>query len=244
MDKRPCAFSGQSLLEHLEGSVNIAKSFVNNYSYSKVVYSRIKPFIQGLREEDVLNGIYSTVFLHDIGKAVERYQEPFDDSCNAKASFNFMHHEIFSSAIAYEVLSGNNGSSFDELLGYVVLAIMMHHEAMRIVNPNEKIVERLKVTEERILGIEKLLEKMLALIPGIKVKRVEFIDRKILDNFERWLGVVSNTSKNIKMENRRLNLYTFFELPLIISDNLDSRRRGDEGRRRKFIAELEREVVL
>lgn len=247
LTEKPCAFEKQSLIDHLVSSVNIARNFVEKYSYDKVVYNRMKYFVKGLELKHVLDGIILSVYLHDIGKGLERYQKSFDNECNSiTKKYSFNNHEIFSAVIANEILN-DDGQPWDELINYIILAIIMHHESMRIIDPSIKLKDKLKIKyDENLLGYKQLFENLHNLISDINLKEISKIDLNSIEYLDDRIKYISGigSSNQIRQINRNLNLYNFFELPLIISDNFDSQRRGDDKSRRRFVNELKKEVEI
>ena len=201
---KPCAFEGQSLLDHMKGVEEIVKRKFISDGYDLVVNKR-------MGRSDGKDLVLLSSILHDIGKADERYQNQFDDECKAKVGkFSFKDHEVISSA--YALKAG--------LDPHVAMAVLLHHHAMRV--PDEKVINsmggaKLYMTEE--------------LCKYLKSHGVECIDSLSRDE----IRAVMYLPKKVKPQ-----FVSLLELPLVVSDNLDSQRRGDDDDRRVFISELKK----
>lgn len=200
---KPCAFEGQPLLDHMKGVEEIVKRKFLSDGYDLVVNKR-------MGRNDGRDLIILSSILHDIGKADEKYQNQFDEACNAVEKFSFKDHEVISSA--YALKAG--------LDPYIAMAILLHHHAMRI--PDEKVINsmggaKIYMTEELCNYLKSHGVECIDSISREEIRAVMYLPKKVKPQFVSLL-----------------------ELPLVVSDNLDSQRRGDDSDRRAFISELKK----
>ncbi|HWQ17220.1 MAG TPA: HD domain-containing protein [Sulfolobales archaeon] len=108
---KPCAFSGQSLISHIEGSLRIARTLISE-GYVDTVSLRLARALRGKVDPGVLGDIVRdmieiSVIFHDIGKAVKAFQDSYSDSCLCvrEGRCGFQYHEIFSAIYLYRLLT-------------------------------------------------------------------------------------------------------------------------------------------
>ncbi len=248
---KPCAFIGQSLIDHVEGCIQIADRFLEkNPTYASVVSRRLRAASGGkinLNEDKIKKIIKIAVLFHDLGKAYMYFQRNFDEKCQCKKEVGFQHHEILSAVACYKYGEHNGNLSNEEKL-LLTLSVLNHHHAFK--DAISKIVTALpyistllddltKIAKSQICENNnlKILEKYGTPIEAIK-KAIE-ISRQDINNFQTWLR---DYFKRISMNQYHWpKLYVLIMNPLLIADNIDAySKRGLQVNksRRKFLEEL------
>jgi len=235
---KPCAFTGQSLISHMEGVEKLVREAFVEEGYAKIVRKRLSKIRQSLPhhpdfpEEVVEDAIVLTAVSHDLGKAVEYFQRQLTNDCSGRASFH--PHEVLSGAYLIKAVADQS-----PLLPFITTAVMMHHHAMRV--PDKKTLEK---AQEVVRGGGKVvgageLHKFLSRIKSFSLKEVGEITPDDVERLRLYINQVINSTPYTGVPtSSSLQVYSLFLLPLVVSDNLDSTRRGDDEDRRLFIVEL------
>ena len=220
MSGKPCAFRLQGLRDHIEGVAKVAEAFIESSNLHRVAARRL-----GLDPQLVKSYMILAAKAHDLGKAMDYYQRQFDESCNAVSErFNFTDHEVFSGAmllkVKEEVLKAYGDCEL--CFGAAVVAVLMHHHAMRIHDPTA-------ITETKR---NEFLTKVGRVVKGGLDGELGFtvpdevttrdLDRLAL-NLIKLYGQASRTSR----------AYLYFLTPLVIADYADGAKR-EESEKRTF----------
>ena len=218
---KPCAFTGQSLLDHSKGSLRVARKVMSD-SFIETAIKRLERFDVKVRRED----FEIAVLLHDIGKAGEYYQDQFDEECNpVRGSPSFIYHEIGSAIFFYKNVDDT------VLRKMLVLAMLNHLNAIRGVSS----LSVTKFPKGFNVGMIKLRRYGKVLLEELGLNSYT-VDDYSFDDYHDMLVELARSNEPY------LKLYSLFLAPIIVGDNLDSSLARSRGERRRFIQVLEKEV--
>ena len=211
---KPCAFELQGLKDHIKGVEKVANAFIEASNLHRVAAKRL-----GISDPELVKGyMLLAAKAHDLGKALEYYQNQFDDSCRAIKSFNFINHEVYSATILLakenEVMKvfGRCKLCFVS----AVAAVLLHHHAMRVHDSRE-----IKDSYKKYLS---MLGKV---IKGDLEDVIEFpLPESVNGTDLSWLfnkldEIYSSSSRS----------YLYFLTPLVIADYADSFKRENSKKR-------------
>ncbi|MGC9113019.1 HD domain-containing protein [Acidilobus sp.] len=222
--KKPCAFSGQSLVDHSASSYKMVASLLAG-SYPLVVARRLRR--HGIEIEDPARILRVAVELHDVGKAGEHYQGQFDDECNPLHGKqpSFKYHEIGTAIFFYY------GLDLDEKLRVLLaLAELNHLNALRGL-PDFNFSRLPQGFSPDMLKLSRYGKQLLN---GLGYS-YDVRDYTADDYVRMMRGISSYVNQGY------LKLYVLFLAPIIVGDNLDSASRAPEEKRR-FVEILRKEV--
>ena len=226
---KPCAFEGQSLIEHTENTLK--KALRMKYSF-ETMSRRFKALGLNINAEKIEKLITVACVLHDLGKVADEYQEFFDERCECKSESSFYLHEIPSAYYVYKQLKDIEDYKLDFNAKRVLTLAILFHIAGRDID------DLMDSIENRKWNFKKYWKDYEAFISKYKIK----LDYKSSINTQEALDFLKEI-KNI-MTNKSykyLKLYNLIYGAICIGDNLDSyenRRTSISESRKTFIREL------
>ncbi|MEM0444132.1 MAG: CRISPR-associated endonuclease Cas3'' [Candidatus Caldarchaeum sp.] len=247
---KPCAYRCQSLDKHLSSVCEKTKRFISA-GYLETVARRFSYCSLRADKKLLESTILTAAFFHDVGKAVEYYQERFDEKCECiSRRCSFYLHELLSAAYLNKYFSQT--SACDENLTILaVLAVLNHMHALRDYayekeyfrpespKKSSKIDEIFRKSYVRSEHVEQLVNPFM---------EASFLDlsvlRKVLNEPVNPIDVQVMLNKIGEAESSKtfLKLYVMILLPIVLADNLDAvehRPSDDETKSRKaFLNEL------
>ncbi|MEM4469028.1 MAG: CRISPR-associated endonuclease Cas3'' [Candidatus Nezhaarchaeales archaeon] len=198
--KELMAAEGETLYEHIDVALDKYYEVFFSKGYGKFIANRLKQF-SICKDCEVLAGL--AILLHDSGKAHFRYQ--------ANLNRPRIPHEAYSAAIAWNSLLLN-----EEEKGIVATAILLHHEYMRLPDPNGVIEDFNGYIEELRAIIQKVASKH-GLELYLDISKITSLSR---DDVRE---VVRRLDKKLRSKDGRFYLCTTLILhPLVICDNLSA----------------------
>jgi len=251
--KKPCAFKNQSLTQHLKEVVEITEKYLT-LGYIKTIAQKFKMNEIDAEEESLRELLLLTALFHDTGKAIEYYQQQFDERCNnITPKYSFYLHELFSAIYLQRYFSAVR--KYSEDLRYLsLLSVINHMHALRDYPELRKLLH----PEQRVAtNIKNMFEKAFVKSDYINVLKDAFASYTFLDvdcfckalNSKISLNECRELLSGIRdFENSKsfTKLYVLILFPLVVSDNIEaykSRRDDDEHRSKHlFIEELKQMV--
>ncbi|MCX8201388.1 MAG: CRISPR-associated endonuclease Cas3'' [Candidatus Caldarchaeum sp.] len=249
---KPCAFEHQSLTQHLLSVTDRAEAFVSR-GYIDTACARLERSGVVADVDTVRKLVSVTAFFHDVGKAVESYQERFDEKCTClKGKCSFYLHELLSAVYVKRYLS-LSADCDEKLRTLAVLAVLNHMHALRdyasektyFTPENRSKPQRLVQFFENTRISEPSRLQILDAAKSCRFLDVDALRRSLSDG----VGVdeVQLLLRDIEHEEERgqsyLKLYVLLLLPVVLGDNLDAvanRRNDEQSRSRKaFLDELQ-----
>lgn len=251
---KPCAFTGQSLIDHVKGCIQIVDKFLEkNPAYTTVVTRRLRTASRGqinVDETKIKTIIKLAVLFHDVGKAHTYFQRNFDEQCQCRREVGFQHHEILSAVACYKYGSHtwNPCSNEEKLL--LTLSVLNHHHAFK--DAISKIVTSLpyigalskdlaKIAESQIYengNLENFFRGYNIPIEAIKINHED------INNFQSWL---CDYFRSISVNQHQWpKLYVLIMNPLLIADNIDAcskRKTFQINKSRKLFLEELKEMI-
>ncbi|MGC8567285.1 MAG: CRISPR-associated endonuclease Cas3'' [Caldisphaera sp.] len=232
---KPCAYKGQSLIDHAIGSYKALQGNVSE-SYYKVITKKLYKYGIILDINSVKEIVKDVVVLHDIGKAGEYYQEQFDDNCNSiKSEFSFIYHELGSALFFYYDYKLDELENAEKVKPLLTLAVLNHLNAIRglpdyslVGFPEGFKISMIKLNKYGNVLLKDLMEK------GVISKQLNAKDYNF-DDYRNMLYVLA------RKHDEYLKLYNLFLAPIMLGDNLDSRSRNT-GNKTRFVRMLEEEL--
>ena len=230
---KPCAFTGQSLLDHSINSYNvlIKYGFLDDIYY--IVVSRrlnvlLSKYGTEISSNEVKQLIELVVKLHDIGKAAEYYQSQFTNDCRSPVpNPSFVFHEVGSALFFYH----SNYTEDTRIKRLLALAALNHLNAMRglkQLKPNELP----KGYKQDMLKLKKYGSILMeSLGYSFDIRDYDTNDYVLMMN-----DLINHNEPYLK-------LYNLFLAPVIIGDSIDSHYARGLSERRRFIELLERELM-
>ena len=212
---KPCAFKLQSLREHIIGVERVAKAFIEASNLHRVAARRL-----GISNPELMRSyMLLATKAHDLGKAMEVYQNKFDDSCNPiNERFDFVDHEVYSATILLakkeEVMRAYGDCEL--CFNSAVSAVLLHHHAMRVHDESE-IKEKL---EKYSLRPGKLVKDGLDEVIGFQLP--ESLRNRDLSRLASSINAIYSSSARS---------YLYFLTPLVIADYADSSKRKESEKR-------------
>jgi CRISPR-associated helicase Cas3/CRISPR-associated endonuclease Cas3-HD len=228
---KPCAFEGQSLINHTENTLK--KALKMKYDF-EAMSRRYRSLGLNINIGEVEKLIKGACILHDLGKMADEYQESFNDDCSCKSKYSFYLHEVPSAYYAYKQLKSIEGYELNfDAKRLLALAILFHISGKNI----DDLIDDVEKTKKK-WSFNKYWKDFEALISKYGIK----LDYKPYINTQEALDFLKEIKKIMTNRNYRyLKLYNLIYGPICIGDNLDSyeNRRTDVSESRKiFINEL------
>jgi CRISPR-associated helicase Cas3/CRISPR-associated endonuclease Cas3-HD len=228
---KPCAFEGQSLINHTENTLKKALKMKHDFEAMSRRYRSLGLNINIREVEKLIKG---ACILHDLGKMADEYQESFNDDCSCKSKYSFYLHEVPSAYYAYKQLKSIEGYELNfDAKRLLALAILFHISGKNI----DDLIDDVEKTKKK-WSFNKYWKDFEALISKYGIK----LDYKPYINTQEALDFLKEIKKIMTNRNYRyLKLYNLIYGPICIGDNLDSyeNRRTDVSESRKiFINEL------
>jgi len=228
---KPCAFEGQSLIEHTENTLKRALRMKESF---ETMSKRFKALDLDINAENVEKLIKAACILHDLGKAADEYQEYFDDVCSCKNKSSFYLHEVPSAYYAYKQLKSIEGYELNfDTKRLLALAILFHIAGKNI----DDLISSIE-NKNMKWSFNKYWKYFEALVSRYGIK----LDYKPNISTQEALDFLKEIKKIMTDRNYHyLKLYNLIYAPICIGDNLDSyeNRRTDVSESRKiFINEL------
>jgi len=228
---KPCAFEGQSLINHTENTLKKALKMKHDFEAMSRRYRSLGLNINIGEVEKLIKG---ACILHDLGKMADEYQESFNDDCSCKSKYSFYLHEVPSAYYAYKQLKSIEGYELNfDAKRLLALAILFHISGKNI----DDLIDDVEKTKKK-WSFNKYWKDFEALISKYGIK----LDYKPYINTQEALDFLKEIKKIMTNRNYRyLKLYNLIYGPICIGDNLDSyeNRRTDVSESRKiFINEL------
>jgi CRISPR-associated helicase Cas3/CRISPR-associated endonuclease Cas3-HD len=228
---KPCAFEGQSLIEHTENTLKRALRMKESF---ETMSKRFKALGLDINAENVEKLIKAACILHDLGKAADEYQEYFDDVCSCKNKSSFYLHEVPSAYYAYKQLKSIEGYELNfDTKRLLALAILFHIAGKNI----DDLISSIE-NKNMKWSFNKYWKYFEALVSRYGIK----LDYKPNISTQEALDFLKEIKKIMTDINYHyLKLYNLIYAPICIGDNLDSyeNRRTDVSESRKiFINEL------
>jgi CRISPR-associated helicase Cas3/CRISPR-associated endonuclease Cas3-HD len=228
---KPCAFEGQSLINHTENTLK--KALKMKYDF-ETMSRRYRSLGLNINIGEVEKLIKGACILHDLGKMADEYQESFNDDCSCKSKYSFYLHEVPSAYYAYKQLKSIEGYELNfDAKRLLALAILFHITGKNI----DDLIDDVEKTKKK-WSFNKYWKDFEALISKYGIK----LDYKPYINTQEALDFLKEIKKIMTNKNYRyLKLYNLIYGPICIGDNLDSyeNRRTDVSESRKiFINEL------
>jgi CRISPR-associated helicase Cas3/CRISPR-associated endonuclease Cas3-HD len=228
---KPCAFEGQSLINHTENTLK--KALKMKYDF-EAMSRRYRSLGLNINIGEVEKLIKGACILHDLGKLADEYQESFNDDCSCKGKYSFYLHEVPSAYYAYKQLKSIEGYELNfDAKRLLALAILFHISGKNI----DDLIDDVEKTKKK-WSFNKYWKDFEALISKYGIK----LDYKPYINTQEALDFLKEIKKIMTNRNYRyLKLYNLIYGPICIGDNLDSyeNRRTDVSESRKiFINEL------
>jgi len=228
---KPCAFEGQSLINHTENTLK--KALKMKYDF-EAMSRRYRSLGLNINIGEVEKLIKGACILHDLGKMADEYQESFNDDCSCKSKYSFYLHEVPSAYYAYKQLKSIEGYELNfDAKRLLALAILFHISGKNI----DDLIDDVEKTKKK-WSFNKYWKDFEALISKYGIK----LDYKPYINTQEALDFLKEIKKIMANKNYRyLKLYNLIYGPICIGDNLDSyeNRRTDVSESRKiFINEL------
>jgi CRISPR-associated helicase Cas3/CRISPR-associated endonuclease Cas3-HD len=228
---KPCAFEGQSLIEHTENT--LMKALRMKYSFD-TMSKRFKALGLNINAENVEKLIKAACILHDLGKAADEYQEYFDDVCSCKNKSSFYLHEVPSAYYAYNQLKSVEGYELNFHAKRLLALAILFHVVGKNIDDLISDVESKKM-EWSFNNYRKYFEVLMSKY-GIKLEWKSHIStQEALDFLKEIKKIMADKNYHY------LKLYNLIYGPICIGDNLDSyenRRPDVSGSRKIFIREL------
>jgi CRISPR-associated helicase Cas3/CRISPR-associated endonuclease Cas3-HD len=228
---KPCAFEGQSLINHTENTLKKALKMKHDFEAMSRRYRSLGLNINIEKVEKLIKG---ACILHDLGKLADEYQESFNDDCSCKGKYSFYLHEVPSAYYAYKQLKSieDYEPNFDAKR-LLALAILFHISGKNI----DDLIDEVEKTKKK-WSFNKYWKNFEVFISKYGIK----LDYKPYINTQEALDFLKEIKKIMTNKNYRyLKLYNLIYGPICIGDNLDSyeNRRTDVSESRKiFINEL------
>ncbi|MEM2300920.1 MAG: hypothetical protein QXR14_01765 [Sulfolobales archaeon] len=208
---KPCAFSGQSLISHIEGSLRIARMLISE-GYVDTVSLRLAKTLRGKVDPGVLGDVVRdmieiSVIFHDIGKALKVFQDSYNDNCLCirEGRCGFPYHEIFSAIYLYMFLVGLS-KDFSRLYGDALLEPMLMIPVASVINHmhalrsyRELKSEINSIVTRKTGDIARLIER------GIYFEDPEGLAREILRFKDLYYGVKVNEDTLASLLGTRLD---------------------------------------
>lgn len=217
---KPCAFTGQTLLDHSLGSLKATRKVMGD-SYIETAIRRFRKLGLELKREY----FELAVMLHDIGKAGEYYQAQFDDGCKpVKREPTFLYHEIGSALFFFK----NFEYPIRKLLAITALN---HLNAIRGLSD----LDSKRFPRGFDLGMIRLKKYGKVILEQLGLESYS-VEDYTFDDYNEMLTELARSNEPF------LKLYSLFLAPVIIGDNLDSAMARSQGTKRRFIQILEKEV--
>jgi len=251
--KKPCAFKNQSLTQHLKEVVEIAEKHLT-LGYIKTVTQKFKMNNIDVEDKSLEEILPLTALFHDIGKAIEYYQQQFDEKCNnIYPKYSFYLHELFSAIYLRRYFSVVR--KYSEDLQYLSLLSVINH--MHALRDYPELRDLLHPTQKVATKIKNIFEKAFIKSNYIDDLKNDFASYTFLDIDSFCKALNSKISLNEcralldkirDFENSKSfsKLYVLILLPLVVSDNIaayKSRKDDDEYRSKSlFIEELKQMV--
>ena len=228
---KPCAFEGQSLINHTENTLK--KALKMKYDF-EAMSRRYRSLGLNINIGEVEKLIKGACILHDLGKMADEYQESFNDDCSCKSKYSFYLHEVPSAYYAYKQLKSIEDYELNfDAKRLLALAILFHISGKNI----DDLIDEVEKTKKK-WSFNKYWKDFEALISKYGIK----LDYKPYINTQEALDFLKEIKKIMTNRNYRyLKLYNLIYGPICIGDNLDSyeNRRTDVSESRKiFINEL------
>ena len=228
---KPCAFEGQSLINHTENTLK--KALKMKYDF-EAMSRRYRSLGLNINIGEVEKLIKGACILHDLGKMADEYQESFNDDCSCKSKYSFYLHEVPSAYYAYKQLKSIEDYELNfDAKRLLALAILFHISGKNI----DDLIDDVEKTKKK-WSFNKYWKDFEALISKYGIK----LDYKPYINTQEALDFLKEIKKIMTNRNYRyLKLYNLIYGPICIGDNLDSyeNRRTDVSESRKiFINEL------
>jgi CRISPR-associated helicase Cas3/CRISPR-associated endonuclease Cas3-HD len=228
---KPCAFEGQSLINHTENTLKKALKMKHDFEAMSRRYRSLGLNINIEKVEKLIKG---ACILHDLGKMADEYQESFNDDCSCKSKYSFYLHEVPSAYYAYKQLKSIEGYELNfDAKRLLALAILFHISGKNI----DDLIDGVEETKKK-WSFNKYWKDFEVLISKYGIK----LDYKPYINTQEALDFLKEIKKIMTNKNYRyLKLYNLIYGPICIGDNLDSyeNRRTDVSESRKiFINEL------
>ena len=205
------AAEGETLYEHIDMALDRYYEAFLSKGYGKFIANRLKR-LSTCKDCEMLAGL--AILLHDRGKAHFR--------CQANLNRPGIPHEAYSAAIAWNTLLLN-----EDERGIVAAAILLHHEYMRLPNPNGVIEDFNGYIEELRAIIQKVASKH-GLELYLDISKITSLSR---DDVRE---VVRRLDKKLRSKDGRFYLCTVLILhPLVICDYFSAaiHRRRDRAPR-------------
>ncbi|MHA1834064.1 MAG: CRISPR-associated endonuclease Cas3'' [Candidatus Baldrarchaeia archaeon] len=227
---KPCAFTGQSLLDHTKGCLRIIEQLLKkNPTYTAVTARRLRTASEGrivFEESEIEEIIKCAVLLHDVGKAYAYFQKNFDEKCRPRGKSGFPYHEMLSAIACYEY--GNNLWALqdnDKTL-LLVLSVLNHHHAFK------KSLSEILFSQPFIGLLPKKLSNIVEsqiykdnnfenLLRAYDIPpEVLLITRNDVNSFHNWLKACF---RDLSLyQHQWFKLYVLIMNPLLVADNLDA----------------------
>jgi CRISPR-associated helicase Cas3/CRISPR-associated endonuclease Cas3-HD len=228
---KPCAFEGQSLINHTENTLKKALKMKHDF---ETMSRRYRSLGLNINIGEVKKLIKGACILHDLGKMADEYQESFNDDCSCKSKYSFYLHEVPSAYYAYKQLKSIEGYELNfDAKRLLALAILFHITGKNI----DDLINEVEKTKKK-WSFNKYWKDFEVLISKYGIK----LDYKPYINTQEALDFLKEIKKIMTNKNYRyLKLYNLIYAPICIGDNLDSyeNRRTDVSESRKnFINEL------
>jgi CRISPR-associated helicase Cas3/CRISPR-associated endonuclease Cas3-HD len=226
---KPCAFEGQSLIEHTENTLK--KALRMKYSF-ETMSRRLKALGLDINAENVEKLIKVACILHDLGKVADEYQEFFDETCTCKDGSSFYLHEIPSAYYAYKQLKGIEDYELDFNAKRILTLAILFHIAGRDID------DLMNSVKNRKWSFNKYWKDFEVLISKYKIKlnyKSSITSQEALDFLKEMRNIMMNRKY------KYLKLYNLIYAAICIGDNLDSyenRRTNISESRKIFIREL------
>jgi CRISPR-associated helicase Cas3/CRISPR-associated endonuclease Cas3-HD len=226
---KPCAFEGQSLIEHTENTLK--KALRMKYSF-ETMSRRLKALDPNINAENVEKLIKVACILHDLGKVADEYQESFDERCTCKDESSFYLHEIPSAYYAYKQLKGIEDYELDFNAKRILTLAILFHIAGRDID------DLMNSVKNRKWSFNKYWKDFEVLISKYKIKlnyKSSITSQEALDFLKEMRNIMMNRKY------KYLKLYNLIYAAICIGDNLDSyenRRTNISESRKIFIREL------
>ncbi|MEM0253987.1 MAG: CRISPR-associated endonuclease Cas3'' [Candidatus Bathyarchaeia archaeon] len=192
------AAENETLYEHIDEALRKYYEIFLSNGYDKFIANKFKNLS--------INGDYGAlaglaILLHDAGKAHFRYQ------LNLKRPG--ISHEAYSAALAWNVLLLNENEK-----GVVAATILLHHEYIRLPDPNS-ITEEFKGHFEELKNILDKLSLNYGLRNYLDISKITALPREDVRAIIKYLGR--------KLRDKKFYFHTILNLhPLVICDNFSA----------------------
>jgi CRISPR-associated endonuclease Cas3-HD len=245
---KPCAFTAQSLSQHIRGVVERLEKMVET-GYLETVVRKLKYAGIDAEKDSLLEAMRAAAVFHDVGKAVQYYQHQFNEKCECLKTEgpSFYLHEVLS-AVYFDFFLSSYGRWSSEVRNISILAVLNHMHSMRdfgrlnLFDPQgwKSPKERAILNTVHKIGseLDNLVETISEYGFNGEITR-RSLSREVSSNEIYALG---RKLRHFESKTHVAKLYVLFLLPVIVGDVLDAteNRPGEKttASRRAFINEL------